>query len=169
MCMCITPYVRRGFFIVMEKEVPALMRCVTTGNPDGLSKRLMCMFSYIGLYDRTSKTLLSPDPVVFPWCHRYVPLPLAGLCQSPSCHGPFYGHTERRRCDTWWGHYVSACPWNAWKLQGMSMIVESMPGKERFRVVTHGRHVYHESWYTWQDGLWQSPARGKVLWTYTYP
>lgn len=64
MCMCITPYVRRGFFIVMEKEVPALMRCVTTGNPDGLSKTLMCMFSYIGLYDRTSKTLPPPYPVV---------------------------------------------------------------------------------------------------------
>lgn len=47
----------------MKKEVPALIKCVTTGNPDSVSKRIKGIFTYLSRYDPNTKTLPSPEPV----------------------------------------------------------------------------------------------------------
>ena len=48
----------------MKKEVPALIKCITTGNPDQVSKRIMGIFKYLYLrYDPETKTLPPPEPV----------------------------------------------------------------------------------------------------------
>ena len=50
-------------FTVMKKEVPALVKCNTTGNPDQVSKRIMGIFTYLSRYDPETKTLLPPEHV----------------------------------------------------------------------------------------------------------
>ena len=41
----------------MKKEVPALIKCVTTGNPDQVSKRIVSIFTVLSRYDTDTKTL----------------------------------------------------------------------------------------------------------------
>lgn len=48
---------------VMKREVPALIKCVTTGNPDQVSKRIMGIFTYLSRYEFDTKTLPPPEPV----------------------------------------------------------------------------------------------------------
>lgn len=47
----------------MAKEVPAFIKCVTIGNPDQVSKRIMGIFTYLSRYDPDTKTLPPPEPV----------------------------------------------------------------------------------------------------------
>lgn len=47
----------------MKREVPALIKCVTTGNPDQVSKRIMGIFTYLSKYEFDIKTLPPPEPV----------------------------------------------------------------------------------------------------------
>ena len=50
-------------FTLMKKELPALLRCLTTGNSDKVSKRLLGIFSYLTKYDMETKTLPPPEPI----------------------------------------------------------------------------------------------------------
>jgi len=47
----------------MKKEVPALIKCVTTGNPDQVRKRIVGIFTYLSRYDTDTKTLPPPETV----------------------------------------------------------------------------------------------------------
>ena len=47
----------------MKKEVMALIKCVTTGNPDQVSKWIMGIFTYLSRYNPDTKTLSPPEPV----------------------------------------------------------------------------------------------------------
>ena len=51
-------------FTLMEKELPALLRCLTTGNSDRVSKRLLGIFTYLTKWDPKTKTLPPPEPIV---------------------------------------------------------------------------------------------------------
>ena len=57
------PYPLSWHFTLMEKELPALLKCLTTGNSDKISKRLMGIFSYLSKYDMETKTLPPPEPI----------------------------------------------------------------------------------------------------------
>ena len=48
---------------LMEKELPALLRCLTTGNSDRVSKRLLGIFTYLTKWDPKTKTLPPPEPI----------------------------------------------------------------------------------------------------------
>ena len=50
-------------FTLLKKELPALLRCLTTGNSDQVSKRLLGIFSYLTKYDMETKTLPPPEPI----------------------------------------------------------------------------------------------------------
>jgi len=50
-------------FTLMSKEVPALLRCLTTGKSDHVSKRLLGIFTYLTKYDVDTKTLPPPEPI----------------------------------------------------------------------------------------------------------
>ena len=50
-------------FTLMSKELPALLRCLTTGNADRVSKRLMGIFSYLTKWDPKTQTLPPPEPI----------------------------------------------------------------------------------------------------------
>ena len=50
-------------FTLMKKELPALLRCLTTGNSDKISKRLLGIFSYLTKYNMETKTLPPPEPI----------------------------------------------------------------------------------------------------------
>ena len=50
-------------FTLMEKELPALLRCLTTGNSDRVSKRLLGIFTYLTKWDPKTKTLPPPEPI----------------------------------------------------------------------------------------------------------
>ena len=50
-------------FTLMKKEVPALIKCVTTGNPDQVNKWIMGIFTYLSRYNPDTKTLPPPEPV----------------------------------------------------------------------------------------------------------
>ena len=50
-------------FTLLSKELPALLRCMTTGNSDRVSKRLMGIFSYLTKWDPVTKTLPPPEPI----------------------------------------------------------------------------------------------------------
>lgn len=50
-------------FTLIKKEVPALIKRVTTGNPDQISKRIVGIFTYLSRYDTDTKTLPPPETV----------------------------------------------------------------------------------------------------------
>ena len=50
-------------FTLLSKELPALLRCMTTGNSDRVSKRLMGIFSYLTKWDPQTQTLPPPEPI----------------------------------------------------------------------------------------------------------
>lgn len=50
------------FFTLMAKELQALIKCVTTGNPDAVSKRIMGIFTYLSRYYPETKTLRPRSP-----------------------------------------------------------------------------------------------------------
>ena len=50
-------------FTVMKKELPALIKCLTTGNSEQVSKRLLGIFTYLTKCDPQTKTLPPPEPV----------------------------------------------------------------------------------------------------------
>ena len=50
-------------FTLMEKELPALLRCLTTGNSNKISKRLLGIFTYLTKWDPKTKTLPPPEPI----------------------------------------------------------------------------------------------------------
>ena len=50
-------------FTLMSKELPALLRCLTTGNSDRVSKRLLGIFSYLTKWDPKTQTLPPPEPI----------------------------------------------------------------------------------------------------------
>ena len=50
-------------FTLMEKELPALLRCLTTGNSDKISERLLGIFTYLTKWDPKTKTLPPPEPI----------------------------------------------------------------------------------------------------------
>ena len=50
-------------FTLLSKELPALLRCLTTGNADRVSKRLMGIFSYLTKWDPKTQTLPPPEPI----------------------------------------------------------------------------------------------------------
>ena len=47
----------------MKKELPALIKRLTMGNSDQVSKRLLGIFSYLTKYDPQTKTLPPPEPI----------------------------------------------------------------------------------------------------------
>ena len=47
----------------MKKEVPALIKCITTGNPDQVSKRIVRIFTFLSRYDTDTKTLPPSETV----------------------------------------------------------------------------------------------------------
>ena len=57
------PYPASWCFTLLNKELPALLRCLTTGNSDRLSKRLLGIFSYLTKWDPKTQTLPPPEPV----------------------------------------------------------------------------------------------------------
>ena len=57
------PYPASWFFTLMKKELPALIKCMTTGNLGQVSKRLLGIFTYLTKYDPKTKTLPPPEPV----------------------------------------------------------------------------------------------------------
>ena len=50
-------------FTLMSKELPALLRCLSTGNSDRISKRLLGIFSYLTKWDPETQTLPPPEPI----------------------------------------------------------------------------------------------------------
>lgn len=50
-------------FYPHEKEVPAFIKFVTTGNPDQVSKRIVGIFTYLSRYKTDTKTLPPPETV----------------------------------------------------------------------------------------------------------
>ena len=50
-------------FTLMNKELPALLRCMTTGNSDRVSKRLLGIFTYLTKWDPQTQTLPPPEPI----------------------------------------------------------------------------------------------------------
>ena len=50
-------------FTLMNKELPALLRCMTTGNSDRVSKRLLGIFTYLTKWDPQTQTLPPPTPI----------------------------------------------------------------------------------------------------------
>ena len=50
-------------FTLLSKELPALLRCLTTGNSDRVSKRLLGIFSYLTKWDPKTQTLPPPEPI----------------------------------------------------------------------------------------------------------
>lgn len=51
-------------FTLMQKEVPAFIKFLTSGETKGLSKRLLGMFTYLAMYDEETKSLPPPEPLV---------------------------------------------------------------------------------------------------------
>ena len=47
----------------MKKELPALIKCLTMGNSEQVSKRLLGIFTYLTKCDPQTKTLPPPEPV----------------------------------------------------------------------------------------------------------
>ena len=50
-------------FTLLSKELPALLRCLTTGNSDRVSKRLLGIFTYLTKWDPQTQTLPPPEPI----------------------------------------------------------------------------------------------------------
>ena len=50
-------------FTLLSKELPALLRCLTTGNSDRVSKRLLGIFTYLTKWDPKTQTLPPPTPI----------------------------------------------------------------------------------------------------------
>ena len=50
-------------FTLLSKELPALLRCLTTGNADRVSKRLLGIFTYLTKWDPQTQTLPPPEPI----------------------------------------------------------------------------------------------------------
>ena len=50
-------------FTLLSKELPALLRCLTTGNSDRVSKRLLGIFTYLTKWDPKTQTLPPPEPI----------------------------------------------------------------------------------------------------------
>ena len=50
-------------FTLLSKELPALLRCMTTGNSDRVSKRLLGIFTYLTKWDPQTQTLPPPEPI----------------------------------------------------------------------------------------------------------
>ena len=50
-------------FTLMNKELPVLLRCLTTGNSDRVSKRLLGIFTYLTKWDPQTQTLPPPEPI----------------------------------------------------------------------------------------------------------
>ena len=50
-------------FTLMSKELPAHLRCMTTGNSDRVSKRLLGIFTYLTKWDPKTQTLPPPEPI----------------------------------------------------------------------------------------------------------
>ena len=50
-------------FTLLSKELPALFRCMTTGNSDRVSKRLLGIFTYLTKWDPQTQTLPPPEPI----------------------------------------------------------------------------------------------------------
>ena len=57
------PYPASWCFTLMNKELPALLRCLTTGNSDRISKRLLGIFSYLTKWDPKTQTLPPPEAI----------------------------------------------------------------------------------------------------------
>ena len=57
------PYPASWCFTLMSKELPALLRCLTTGNSDRVSKRLLGIFTYLTKWDPQTRTLPPPEPI----------------------------------------------------------------------------------------------------------
>ena len=47
----------------MNKEIPALLRCLTTGNSDQVSKRLLGIFTYLTKYNPKTQRCPPPEPI----------------------------------------------------------------------------------------------------------
>ena len=56
-------YAASWCFTLMKKELPALLKCLTPGNSEQVSKRLLGIFTYLTKYDPQTKTLPPPEPV----------------------------------------------------------------------------------------------------------
>ena len=50
-------------FTLMNKELPALLKCMTTGNTDRVCKRLLGIFTYLTKWDPKTQTLPPPEPI----------------------------------------------------------------------------------------------------------
>ena len=50
-------------FTLLSKELPALLRCLTTGNSDRVSKRLLGIFMYLTKWNPKTQTLPPPEPI----------------------------------------------------------------------------------------------------------
>ena len=50
-------------FTLMNKELPALLPRLATGNSDRVSKRLLGIFTYPTKYNMETKTLPPPEPI----------------------------------------------------------------------------------------------------------
>ena len=50
-------------FTLLSKELPALLKCMTTGNSDRVSKRLLGIFTYLTKWDPKTQTLPPPEPI----------------------------------------------------------------------------------------------------------
>jgi len=50
-------------FTLMNKEVPAILRCLTTGNLDQVSKRLLGIFTYLTKYNPQTQRCPPPEPI----------------------------------------------------------------------------------------------------------
>ena len=57
------PYPASWCFTLLSKELPALLRCLTTGNSDRVSKRLLGIFTYLTKWDPNTQTLPPPTPI----------------------------------------------------------------------------------------------------------
>ena len=57
------PYLLTWCFTILEKEVPGIVRTLSTGNSRGLSKRLLGIYSYLLQYDMETKTFPPPTPI----------------------------------------------------------------------------------------------------------
>ena len=51
------------FYPHEKRQVPTLIKCVTTGNPDQVSKRIVRIFTFLSRYDTDTKTLPPSETV----------------------------------------------------------------------------------------------------------
>ena len=57
------PYPASWCFTLLNKELPALLKCLTTGNSEQVSKRLLGIFTYLTKWNPKTQTLPPPEPI----------------------------------------------------------------------------------------------------------